>query len=87
MFCDTVLADIGSRLLSAFLITAMSAAVHEVAKAAPAGWVMFWRSAIALTPITGYMAMRGQFPSAFKTKSPMLHVTQGTLQHPEFGHL
>lgn len=70
---------IALRLLSAFLITAMSAAVHQAAKTAPVGEIMFWRSAIALVPITGYMALRGAFPAALKTERPRLHVTRGTL--------
>ncbi|WP_415920670.1 DMT family transporter [Tateyamaria sp. SN6-1] len=65
------------RLLAAFLITAMSAAVHEAAKTAAIGQIMFWRSIVALVPITIYMAVRSEFPAALWTRRPGLHVTRG----------
>lgn len=65
------------RLLSAFLITAMSAAVHQAAKSAPIGQIMFWRSAIALLPIGLYIWARGDFPAALHTDHPKLHITRG----------
>ncbi|MEP5154691.1 DMT family transporter [Planktotalea sp.] len=71
------LQGIGLRLLSAFLITAMSAAVHGVAGSVPIGQIMFWRSILALIPICLYMMWLGEFPKALKTKHPMLHVTRG----------
>lgn len=67
------------RLLSAFLITAMSAAVHQAAKTAPVGQIMFWRSAVALGPIALYMAVRGEFPQALYTQRPGLHAVRGAL--------
>jgi drug/metabolite transporter (DMT)-like permease len=72
-------AGIALRLLSAFLITAMSAAVHGVAATVPVGQIMFWRSAIALIPILGYMAWRGNFPAALLSRYPRLHATRGLL--------
>lgn len=70
---------IGLRLLSAFLITAMSAAVHEAAKSVPVGQIMFWRSVVAMGPILIYMSLRGNVPGALRTKRPGLHVTRGLL--------
>ncbi|KAA2316207.1 DMT family transporter [Pseudooceanicola sediminis] len=72
-------AGIALRLTSAFLITAMSAAVHGVAATVPVGQIMFWRSAVALIPILGYMAWHGNFPAALHSRYPRLHVTRGML--------
>lgn len=72
----STLQGIGLRLLSAFLITAMSAAVHGAAETVPVGQIMFWRSAIALLPICLYMMWLGQFPAALRTRYPRLHVTR-----------
>lgn len=70
------LEGIGLRLLAAFLMTAMSAAVHGVADSVPIGQIMFWRAAVALVPICLYMIWLGEFPNALKTKRPGLHVTR-----------
>ncbi|QQA44015.1 DMT family transporter [Pelagovum pacificum] len=71
---------IGLRLAATFLMTAMSAAVHAVAKeGVPVGQVMFWRSALAIPPILLWMALRGNFPGGLRTRHPKLHVTRGTL--------
>lgn len=67
---------IGLRLLAAFLITAMSAAIHAVAQDAALGQIVFWRSAVALIPICLYMAVRGEFPHALRTQKPGLHVVR-----------
>lgn len=79
MSTETIRHGILLRLLAAFLITAMSAAVHEAAKSATIGQIMFWRSAIALIPILAYMALLSEFPAALYTSKPRLHVTRGLL--------
>lgn len=48
------------RLLAVFLITAMSAVIHAVGQEARLGQVIFWRSAIALVPITLYALWQGR---------------------------
>ncbi|WP_254696632.1 DMT family transporter [Phaeobacter inhibens] len=73
---NTHLQGIGLRLLAAFLMTAMSAAIHGAAQSVPIGQIMFWRSALALVPIVLYMAWRSEFPAALKTRYPRLHVTR-----------
>ncbi|OUS35884.1 EamA family transporter [Rhodobacterales bacterium 56_14_T64] len=70
------LQGIGLRLLAAFLMTAMSAAVHAAAQDAALGQIIFWRSAVALIPICLYMALRGEFPQALRTQQPKLHVVR-----------
>lgn len=67
------------RLLAAFLITAMSALVREVSGRVELGQLVFWRSALALVPITIYMAIRGQFPSALRTRRPGAHLARGII--------
>ncbi|MFU1684122.1 DMT family transporter [Phaeobacter piscinae] len=73
---NTHLQGIGLRLLAAFLMTAMSAAIHGAAQSVPIGQIMFWRSVLALIPIVLYMIWRGEFPAALKTRYPRLHVTR-----------
>lgn len=70
---------IGLRLLSAFLLTAMSAVVRILADSVPIGQIMFWRSAVAILPICIYLALQGNFPRGLKTKHPGLHVTRSLL--------
>jgi drug/metabolite transporter (DMT)-like permease len=67
---------IGLRLLAAFLITAMSAAVHQLASDIPVGQIIFWRSAVAVGMICLYMALRREFPVAILTARPLAHVTR-----------
>nr|WP_319247676.1 DMT family transporter [uncultured Celeribacter sp.] len=77
MLAQTKFLDgIALRLFAVFLMTAMSAAIHGAAQSVPIGQIMFWRSAIALIPICLYMALRGEFPRALRTKRPGLHVTR-----------
>ncbi|NRB21019.1 MAG: DMT family transporter [Rhodobacteraceae bacterium] len=70
------LQGVGLRLLAAFLMTAMSAAVYAVAEEAALGQIIFWRSAVALIPICLYMAARSEFPQALRTQQPGLHVVR-----------
>ncbi len=63
-------------LAAVFLITAMSAIVRLLASDLPIGQILFWRSAAALVPILGYMALRREFPAALATRHPRLHLTR-----------
>lgn len=74
--CKRFIEGAGLRLLAAFLMTAMSAAVHGAAEVVPLGQIMFWRSALALIPICLYMIWRQEFPGALRTQHPRLHVTR-----------
>lgn len=60
-------------------MAAMSAAIHEVAKVAPVGQLVFWRSFVALLPIVGYMAVRGQIGPSLRTRYPHKHLVRGLL--------
>ncbi len=70
---------IALRLATAALITFMSACVHAVSNQATLGQIIFWRSAVALVPITGYMILRGEFLSGLRTRNPRAHVSRSLL--------
>lgn len=61
------------------VMAAMSAAIHEAAKVAPVGQLVFWRSFVALVPIAGYMAARGQIGPSLRTRYPHKHLIRGVL--------
>lgn len=73
------LEGVGLRLLAAFLMTAMSAAVHGAAETVPIGQIMFWRSAVAIVPICIYVICLKEFPNGLRTQRPGLHVTRSVL--------
>ncbi|WP_284388583.1 DMT family transporter [Devosia yakushimensis] len=60
-------------------MAAMSAAIHDAAKVAPVGQLVFWRSFVALVPILIYMALRGQIGPSLRTKYPYKHLIRGLL--------
>lgn len=60
-------------------MAAMSASIHEAAKIAPVGQLVFWRSFVALLPIVIYMAVRKQLGTALRTKYPHKHLIRGLL--------
>ena len=62
-----------------FAMAAMSAAIHEAAKVAPVGQLVFWRSAVALIPIAIYLGWRGELGLALRTKYPQKHLVRGLL--------
>ncbi|WIJ26726.1 DMT family transporter [Devosia sp. RR2S18] len=61
------------------VMAAMSASIHEVAKVAPVGQLVFWRSAVALVPIVLYMAVRRQLGPSLRTRYPHKHLVRGLL--------
>ncbi len=61
------------------VMTAMSAAIHEAAKVAPVGQLVFWRSFAALLPIVIYLTVRGQLGVSLRTKYPHKHLIRGLL--------
>lgn len=70
---------IGLRLFTTFLVTAMAACIHAVSNSAQLGQIIFYRSAFALIPISMYMLIRSEWPSALRTQRPGLHVTRSLL--------
>lgn len=65
--------------IALIVMAAMSAAIHEAAKVAPVGQLVFWRSFVALIPIVIYMAFRGQLGASLRTKYPHKHLIRGLL--------
>ena len=64
---------------SLMVMAGMSAAIHEAAKVAPVGQLVFWRSFVALLPIVAYVALRGQLVLSLRTKYPQKHLIRGLL--------
>lgn len=60
-------------------MAAMSASVHEAAKVAPVGQLVFWRSFFALAPTLAYMVVRRQLGPALRTRYPHKHLIRGLL--------
>lgn len=65
--------------IALIVMAAMSAAIHEAAKVAPVGQLVFWRSFVALIPIVIYMGIRGQLGASLRTKYPHKHLIRGLL--------
>ena len=65
--------------IALIVMAAMSAAIHEAAKVAPVGQLVFWRSFVALIPIVIYMGFRGQLGASLRTKYPHKHLIRGLL--------
>lgn len=62
-----------------FTLTAMNAIIHEAAKVAPVGQLVFWRSFIALGPILIYLWFRGELGTSLRTRYPYKHLIRGVL--------
>jgi drug/metabolite transporter (DMT)-like permease len=61
------------------IMAAMNAAIHEAAKVAPVGQLVFWRSIVALGPILLYLWARGELRTAVRTRYPHKHLIRGIL--------
>ena len=62
-----------------FTLTAMNAFLHEAAKVAPVGQLVFWRSFVALGPIRIYLICRRELGTALRTDYPHKHLIRGIL--------
>jgi hypothetical protein len=56
--------------LGIFTMTAMNAIIHEAAKVAPVGQMIFWRSLVALGPTLVYLLVRRELGSTVRTRYP-----------------
>lgn len=65
--------------LAILTLTAMNAIIHEAAKVAPVGQLVFWRSFVALGPIVLYLLLRGELGTALRTRYPHKHLIRGVL--------
>jgi drug/metabolite transporter (DMT)-like permease len=61
------------------IMAAMNAMIHEAAKVAPVGQLVFWRSCVALGPILFYLWVRGELRTAMRTRYPHKHLVRGVL--------
>lgn len=62
-----------------FTMVAMNAIIHEAAKVAPVGQLVFWRSVVALAPIAIYLWVRGELRASLRTRYPHKHLIRGML--------
>ncbi len=62
------------RLLATLFFALMSLSVRIASVEAPVGQIVFWRSAVALTPILAYLAWCGQLRHGLKTSRPLGHI-------------
>ncbi|KRA99330.1 hypothetical protein ASD83_02035 [Devosia sp. Root685] len=61
------------------VMSAMSAAIHEVAGEVPTGQIIFWRSFVALLPTLTYLAVRRELGQSIRTRYPHKHLVRGLL--------
>lgn len=61
------------------VMSAMSAAIHEVAGEVPTGQIIFWRSFVALLPTLIYLAIRRELGQSIRTRFPHKHLVRGLL--------
>jgi drug/metabolite transporter (DMT)-like permease len=73
------LRGIGMKILSVIVFLGMQTCIKSAGDGIPAGQITFYRSAFALVPILGYLAMRGDLSTAFRTDSPFGHLKRGLL--------
>ncbi|MCS6759785.1 MAG: DMT family transporter, partial [Candidatus Devosia euplotis] len=64
---------------SLMVMAGISVAIHEAAKVASVGQLVFWRSFVALLPIVIYVALRGQLGLSLRSKYPHKHLIRGLL--------
>ena len=73
------LRGIAMKLLSVIVFLGMQTCIKSAGDGIPAGQITFYRSAFALVPILGYLALRGELDAAFRTDSPFGHLKRGLL--------
>ncbi|WP_019644715.1 DMT family transporter [Novispirillum itersonii] len=64
-------------LLATLLFSLLSACVRLLSRDVPVGEIVFFRSTLALLPLTLYLAAKGQFPSGIVTRHPRSHLLRG----------
>lgn len=73
------LRGIAMKILSVIVFLGMQTCIKSAGPDIPAGQITFYRSAFALVPILGYLALRGDLTTAFRTDSPFGHLKRGLL--------
>ncbi len=67
------------KISSVIVFLGMQTCIKAAGEGIPAGQITFYRSAFALLPILGYLALRGELSTAFRTDSPFGHLKRGVL--------
>jgi drug/metabolite transporter (DMT)-like permease len=67
------------KIVSTVVFAVMLIFVKALGERIPPGEVVFFRSAVALVPVIGWLAWRGQFPSGVKTTRPGGHLIRSAL--------
>jgi drug/metabolite transporter (DMT)-like permease len=67
------------RLLSIVLFTMMAVCVRIAAREAAVGQIVFFRSIIALVPLTVYLALRGEITNGLRTQHLKLHFSRAII--------
>lgn len=67
------------KVLSVIVFLGMQTCIKSAGDGIPAGQITFYRSAFALMPILGYLALRHELSTAFRTESPFGHLKRGLL--------
>lgn len=62
------------RVGATFFFTLMVVFVKLLAGTVPLGQIVFFRSAVALVPLVGFLVWTGEFPRGLYTKRPLAHV-------------
>ena len=65
------------KIMSVTVFMEMSACIKAASAHVPAGEAVFFRSLFAMPPILAWLAMRGQFSTAFRTNNPSGHFFRG----------
>ncbi|MCO5730882.1 DMT family transporter [Rhizobium sp. SSA_523] len=73
------LRGIAMKVISVIVFLAMQTCIKSAGEGIPAGQITFYRSAFALVPIFGYLAVRRELNTAFRTQSPFGHLKRGLL--------
>ena len=67
------------KILALLLFTIMASMVKAAVEVVPAGQVVFFRAFCSLPIIVGWLALRGELGSGFRTKHPFLHLWRGVI--------
>ncbi|MGE6743492.1 DMT family transporter [Allorhizobium pseudoryzae] len=73
------LRGIAMKVISVVVFLGMQTFIKSAGEGIPAGQITFYRSAFALLPILGYLALRRELSTAFRTESPFGHLKRGLL--------
>lgn len=71
------LTGIALKVASVVVFVVMASCIKAAGEGVPAGQIVFFRSLLAMVPVLGYLAMRRQLHTAFKTNHLVSHFWRG----------